>query len=66
LVEKSYQCMKDIAPDPRRDHSASQPIVAEREDFPEPAKVVGKHRLWLPEDVERWRDAQPRVWAPVE
>ncbi len=33
-------------------------IVAEREDFPAPAKVVGKRRLWRRMDGERWREAE--------
>lgn len=41
-------------------------IVAEREDFPEPAKVVGRYPLWRRGDVERWHDARPRVWASAE
>ena len=41
-------------------------IVAERDDFPEPAKVIARHRVWRREDVERWRDAKPRVWAPTD
>jgi hypothetical protein len=37
--------------------------LAERGDFPRPAKVIGRRRLWRRADVERWRDAQPDVWS---
>jgi len=33
------------------------------EDFPAPAKVIGTRRLSRRRDVERWRDAKPRVWT---
>jgi predicted DNA-binding transcriptional regulator AlpA len=47
-------------------HQRVTQIVAERDDFPKPARVIGRHRLWRRKDVERWRDAKPRVWAPAE
>jgi predicted DNA-binding transcriptional regulator AlpA len=37
--------------------------VVRRDDFPKSAKVIGQRRLWRREDLERWRDARPRVWA---
>ena len=40
--------------------------LAQRDDFSATAKVIGRHRLWRGRDVERWRDAKPRVWAPTE
>lgn len=58
--------MTDIAPILGVSIQRVSQIVAEREDFPEPANVIGRHRLWRREDVERWRDAKPRVWAPAE
>jgi hypothetical protein len=39
-------------------------MVAEREDFPQPAKVIGRHRCGDSRDVERWRDTKPRAWLP--
>jgi prophage regulatory protein len=38
--------------------------ITQRPDFPAPAKLVGKRRLWRRPNVERWRDARPRVWHP--
>ena len=66
LVEKGYLRMMDIAPILGVTTQRVSQIVAEREDFPKSAKVVGRHRLWRRDDGERWRDAKPRVWAPVE
>jgi hypothetical protein len=63
LIEQGFLRVIDIAPilgvTPQR---VSQ-IVDEREDFPKPAKVIGRHRLWRRPDVERWRDARPRAWS---
>jgi hypothetical protein len=56
--------MTDIAPVLGVSIQRVSQIVAEREDFPEPARVIGRHRLWRRRDVERWRDAQPRAWVP--
>ena len=33
--------------------------LADRDDFPAPAKVIGRHRLWRRGDVEAWLHAQP-------
>lgn len=67
LVEQGYLRMADIAPILGVTKQRLSQIVAEREDFfPEPAKVIGRHRLWRRKDVERWQDAKPRVWAPAE
>lgn len=35
--------------------------LATREGFPAPVKVIGRHRLWRREDIERWRDSKPKV-----
>ncbi len=66
LFEKGYLRMKDIAPILGVTVQRVSQIVAEREDFPKRAKVVGRHRLWRRADVEQWWDAQPRAWAPVD
>ena len=34
--------------------------LAQREDFPAPAKLIGTRRLWLRTSIEQWRD---QVWA---
>jgi hypothetical protein len=61
LVEKGYLRMTDIAPILGVTKQRVSQIAAEHEDFPVPAKVIGRHRLWRRRDGERWRDAQPRV-----
>jgi hypothetical protein len=53
LVEKGYLRMTDIAPILGVRLQRVSQIVAEREDFPAPAKVVRQPRLWRCEDVER-------------
>ena len=36
--------------------------LAQRDDFPSPAKMMGTRRLWLQSDLERWRaEAWPRA-----
>ena len=66
LVEQGYLRGIDIAPLLGVTKQRVSQIVAEREDFPKPATVGGRHRLWRRADVEQWRDAKPRVWAPSE
>jgi predicted DNA-binding transcriptional regulator AlpA len=36
--------------------------LAKRDDFPAPAKVIGRHRLWRREDVQAWFEAKPKIW----
>jgi len=62
-VEQGYLRVTDIAPILGVIIQRVSQVVAEREDFPKPAKVVGRHRLCRRADVERWRDAGPRVWV---
>ena len=65
LIDEGFVRTVDIAPilGVTRQRVAQ---LAERDDFPRPAIVMGRRRLWRREDVERWRDAKPRVWAPAE
>jgi predicted DNA-binding transcriptional regulator AlpA len=65
LVERGYLRIVDIAAllGVSRQRAGQ---ITQRSDFPAPAKLVGERRLWRRRDVERWRDARSRVWAPVE
>jgi predicted DNA-binding transcriptional regulator AlpA len=64
LVEQGYLRIKDIAPILGVTKQRVSQIVAEREDFPQPAKVIRTASVWRLKDVERWRDTKPRAWLP--
>ena len=57
MVDQGYLRVSDIPPILGVTKQRVSQIVAEREDFPKPAKVIGRHRLWRRKDVERWLDA---------
>ena len=65
-VQHGYLRLVDLPPILAVTKQRVSQIVAEREDLPERAKVIGRHRLWRRKDVARSRDTKPRVWAPVE
>ena len=46
-------------------HQRVSHIIAEREDFPLLAKLIGRRRMWRRKDVERWREAKRQVSAPL-
>lgn len=45
LVEQGYLRVTDIAPILGVTTQRVSQIVAEREDFPKPVKVIGRHRI---------------------
>lgn len=66
VVEKGYLRLADMPPilglTKQRCHQLTR-----RVDFPAPAKVSGRRRLWLRADVERWAsETWPRPWNPGE
>jgi hypothetical protein len=64
LVERGYVRLADMPAMLGVSQQACSHLTR-REDFPAPAKVIGTRRLWRRRDVERWRDARPRVWSPA-
>jgi hypothetical protein len=62
LVERGYLRVADMPAMFGLTQQACSHLTR-REDFPAPAKVIGTRRLWRRRDVERWRDAKPRVWT---
>ncbi|HET6712517.1 MAG TPA: hypothetical protein VFI59_02265 [Actinomycetota bacterium] len=66
LVGQGYVRVIDIAPILGVTKQRVSHIVTERDDFPKPANVIGRHRFWRRKDVERWRNAQPKTWTSAE